>query len=188
MIKIGITGSLASGKTTASKFLSLKRGPLFSADDVVKKLYKDKNFKRLISKKFKIKNDSKIKSTLKKLILNNRFQLKKLEQIIHPLVRKKMRKFTVQNKNKKLLFYEIPLLIESKLTKFFDIIIFIKCNKRIRFKRFRTKGGDKKIFSFLSKKQISDHKKSKLCHHVVVNEKKINILEKKLLSIISKYE
>ena len=78
MIKIGITGSLASGKTTASKFLSFKRGPLFSADDVVKKLYKDKNFKRLISKKFKIENDSKIKSTLKKLILNNRFQLKKL--------------------------------------------------------------------------------------------------------------
>ena len=188
MIKIGITGSLASGKTTASKFLSLKRGPLFSADEVVKKLYKNKSFKTLISKKFKIKNDNKIKSTLKGLMLNNRFQLNKLEQIIHPLVRKKMKNFTVQNKNKKLLFYEIPLLIESKLTKFFDIIILIKCNKRIRFKRFKLKGGDIKIFSFLSKKQISDNKKTKVCDYVVVNEKKINIFKKKLLSIISKYE
>ena len=201
MIKIGITGSLASGKTTASKFLSLKRGPLFSADEVVKKLYKNKSFKTLISKKFKIKNDNKIKSTLKGLMLNNRFQLNKLEQIIHPLVRKKMKNFTVQNKNKKLLFYEIPLLIESKLTKFFDIIILIKCNKRIRFKRFKLKGGDIKIFSFLifvidakslfqflSKKQISDNKKTKVCHYVVVNEKKINIFKKKLLSIITKYE
>ena len=43
MKKIGITGSIASGKTTASKILSARRGPLFSADEVVKKLYK-KNF------------------------------------------------------------------------------------------------------------------------------------------------
>ena len=39
MIKIGITGSLASGKTTASRFLSNERGPLFSADKVVNELY-----------------------------------------------------------------------------------------------------------------------------------------------------
>ena len=38
MIKIGITGSLASGKTTASKILSFRRGPLFSADKAVKEL------------------------------------------------------------------------------------------------------------------------------------------------------
>ena len=43
MKKIGITGSLASGKTTASKILSNKAGPLFSADYVVKKdLFKSK--------------------------------------------------------------------------------------------------------------------------------------------------
>ena len=41
MIKIGITGSLASGKTTASKILSFRRGPLFSADKAVKELYKN---------------------------------------------------------------------------------------------------------------------------------------------------
>ena len=42
MKKIGITGSLASGKTTASKILSSGRGPLFSADSTVKKLYQKK--------------------------------------------------------------------------------------------------------------------------------------------------
>ena len=39
MIKVGITGSLASGKSTASKILSAVKGPFFSADAVVKKLY-----------------------------------------------------------------------------------------------------------------------------------------------------
>ena len=51
MKKIGITGSLASGKTTASKILSLGRGPLFSADLTVKKLYQNKNFIKFFIKK-----------------------------------------------------------------------------------------------------------------------------------------
>ena len=54
---IGITGSLASGKTTASKILSYKRGPLFSADKVVNELYQNKKFKSLICRRFKIENN-----------------------------------------------------------------------------------------------------------------------------------
>ena len=154
MIKIGITGSLASGKTTASKILSLKRGPLFSADKAVKEFYQNKNFKSLISKKFKIKNNNQIKKSLKKLILKNKKNIKKLEKIIHPQVRKKMKNFTLKNKNKKFLFYEIPLLIESKLMKYFNVIIFIKAKKKLRFKRFKSKNGDKKLFNLLNNKQM----------------------------------
>ena len=64
-MKIGITGSLASGKTTASKFLSSKRGPLFSADSAVRELYNSPSFRSLISQKFKIKNNNQIKKNLK---------------------------------------------------------------------------------------------------------------------------
>ena len=188
MIKIGITGSFHSGKTTASKFLSKGRGPLFSADFAVGKIYQNKKFKALISKKFSIKNNKNIKQSLKKLIIKNRSNLKKLEKIIHPLVRKKMRNFTAQNKNKKLLFYEIPLLIESKLMRHFDIIIFIKSKKQIRLRRFILKKGDKKLFDFLNDKQMTDKKKSKFCDYVVVNEKNLKILKKKLSFIMSKYE
>jgi len=129
MIKIGITGSLASGKTTASQILSNGRGPLFSADRVVKDLYKDTKFKKLLSKKFNIKNDNFIKNNIKKIILGDKKNIKKLEKIIHPQVRINMKKFTNKNKDKKILFYEIPLLIESKLMKYFNIIIFVKAKK-----------------------------------------------------------
>ena len=75
MKKIGITGSLASGKTTASKILSKKIGPLFSADNVVKKV---KELKKVInnSKKVEkgitseIKTLEKDKKTNKKQITN----------------------------------------------------------------------------------------------------------------------
>ena len=168
MIKIGITGSLASGKTTASKILSSGRGPLFSADKAVKELYKNKHFKFLVSKTFRIKN--------------------RLERIIHPLVRKKMKNFTLQNRNKKLLFYEIPLLIESKLMKHFSVVVYIKAKKQIRLKRFKSKNGDKQLFNLLNKMQMKDRKKIKFCDYTVVNEKNLKFLKKKLLAIISIYE
>ena len=60
--KIGITGSIASGKTTASKIISNNRGLLFSADKIVQNLYKKKELKKIIAKKFKIKLNSKFKA------------------------------------------------------------------------------------------------------------------------------
>ena len=99
-----------------------------------------------------------------------------------------MKNFTSQNKNKKLLFYEIPLLIESKLMKHFNSVVFIKAKKQLRLKRFLSKSGDKKLFNLLNNKQMNVQDKVKFCDHVVVNEKNLNILKKNLLVIISKYE
>ena len=188
MIKIGITGSVASGKTTASKILSFRRGPLFSADKAVKEIYKKRNFKSLVSRRFKIKNNNRLKKSLIKLILKNKNNVKKLEKIIHPLVRKKMKSFTSQYRNKKFLFYEIPLLIESKLMKNFNVVVFIKAKKQLRLKRFQLKNQNKRLFNLLNNKQMNDTKKSKFCDHVVVNEKNLNILKKNLLAIIDRYE
>jgi len=188
MKKIGITGSIASGKSTAGKFLSAGRGPLFSADNAVKKLYQNKNFRKLIFQKFNIKNTPGLKNLLKKKVLQDSKNIKKLEKLIHPLVRKKMKKFSLINKNKKIIFFEIPLLIESKLMSFFDVIIFIKAKKKVRLKRFKSKGGEKKLFDLLNRKQMPDIKKIKFCDQVVVNEKKFSVLKKDLLDIITRYE
>ena len=186
MIKIGITGSLASGKTTASRIISAGQGPLFSADVVVRKLYKTNKFRKVVSKKFKINNNSNIKSILKKKIIKDKKNIRMLEKIIHPFVRKEMKKFIINNKYKKLLFFEIPLLIESNLIKNFDIILFIKAKKNIRLKRFKSKGGSIKLFKILNNKQFSDAKKMKYCDYVIVNEKNLMILKKKLLDILIK--
>ena len=186
MIKIGITGSIASGKTTASQILSYKRGPLFSADAVVNSLYKKISLQKLIKRKFNIKQHN-LKKTLKEIILRDNKQVKILEKIIHPFVRKEMKKFSINNQRKKMVFYEIPLLIESNLMKHFDIIIFIKAKKKIRLNRFLDKGGEKKMFNLLNKRQFSDIKKTKFSDHIVVNEKNLNILKKNLSGIINQY-
>jgi len=96
--------------------------------------------------------------------------------------------FAKKHKNKEFTFFEIPLLVESRLMKNFDKIFFIKAKKSLRLKRFKKKGGDKVFFNILNKKQLSDKKKEKYCDYVVVNEKNLNILKKNLLDILNKYE
>ena len=99
MKKIGITGSLASGKTTASKILSSK-GPFFSADAFVKKLYAKDSFRNLLSKKFRLKKNVNLKLSIRKKISENKLNLKKLEKIIHPLVRSEMKRFQKKKQKK----------------------------------------------------------------------------------------
>ena len=189
MKKIGITGSLASGKTTASKILSKKGGPLFSADGIVSKFYKNSGFKNKIIKALKISTKTNFKSEVKKKVLANKNNLKKIEKIIHPMVRKEMFLFLKKNKNRKLVFLEIPLLIESKLTKHFDVIIFIKAKKNIRLKRYISKYKKSfELFNLLDKKQIRDTRKLKYCDHVVINNHSLSNLKKKLFDILKLYE
>ncbi len=185
MKKIGITGSLSSGKSTAGKFLSKKCGPLFSADNFVKKLYRDRDFKKLIKTKFKIEKNSNLKKKLKSYILSKKINIKELEKIIHPLVRKGMNEFIKKNFKKKIVFFEIPLLIESKLMRKFDFVIFVKTKKKIRLERFLATGGNKELFELLNKKQLKDSVKVKFCDFVVNNDKDINILKKNLFTIIN---
>ena len=93
MIKIGITGSIASGKTTVAKIISRKKYPLFDADKEVGKIYKKNSFKNKICKKFNLKNKKNIKRKIKIIISKNKNYLRDLEKIIHPLVKKQIRNF-----------------------------------------------------------------------------------------------
>jgi len=133
-MKIGITGSLASGKTTVTKLIAKEKFPIFNADLIVKNLYKNKSFVRKLSKKFKIKVKKNFKKVISKMIANKEIELKNLEKIIHPIVRKNMVSFANQNKKRKNVLFEIPLLIESKLENFFDLVILVGASKKIRLK------------------------------------------------------
>ena len=188
MIKIGITGSIASGKTTAARIFAGKKYPLFNADKEVKDLYNQKYFKSKILKKFKIQSTKNIKSKIKKIIINNKVLIKDVEKIIHPLVRRKIKIFIKKNKKKKFIFFEIPLLIESKLIKDYDVIIFINSKKKIRLKRYLKRGRDKKIFNLLDKRQLPPSKKIKFCDYVINNNNNLKKLKKTIKSIRIKYE
>ena len=182
---IGITGSIASGKTTVAQLMAGKKYPLFSADKIVAKLYRKKIFTKILIKKFKLKDTRNVKDQIK-LILKNSNNLHKLESVIHPFVRKEMLSFL--KKKSKMLFLEIPLLIESKLNRYFDKLIFVRANKNLRLKRYLRKKGDKKTFTLLDKRQLSPTLKKNICDYTINNNFSLAILRKNVKNFIKKYE
>ena len=72
--------------------------------------------------------------------------------------------------------------------KFFDVIILIRSSRNLRLKRFKLNRGNKNLFNLLNNKQMSEKRKVKFCDHVVVNDKNLKFLKKKLSNIIAYYE
>jgi|TARA_B110000971_G_scaffold193925_1_gene207186 dephospho-CoA kinase len=186
MTVIGITGSLASGKSTVAQLIAKKKYSLFNADKVVSALYKNSKFISLIIKKFKLSNKKEIKNQVKLRIIKNKKKLEMLEAIIHPLVRKEMNNF-LKIKNK-ILVLELPLLIESKLNNYFDKIIFVDARKKLRLKRYLKRNNDKKTFEILNKRQLSSIVKKKSCDLIINNNYSMSILKKNIKNFIKNYE
>ena len=112
--------------------------------------------------------------------------LYKLEKMIHPLVRKEMKIFL--KKKNKLLFLEIPLLIESKLSKYFDKIVFVDAQKKIRLRRYLRRDGNKNTFTLLDNRQLSPTVKKKMCHYTINNNYSLAILKKTVKNFIKSHE
>jgi len=191
MIKIGIVGDIGSGKS----FIARQFGyPVFDADKQVSKIYKENNncFKKLkkklpnFIKSFPIK-----KKELKKAVLNNKKNLKKIENIVHPEVQKYMKKFIKLNKNKKILIFDIPLLIENKIyNKKKMVLVFVDAKKKDINKKLRKrKNYDEKIIKKLRKFQLPLEIKKKKSNYLIKNDfkslnlrKHVKILKNKILN------
>tara|TARA_Y100001935_G_scaffold172525_1_gene142448 strand:- start:308 stop:922 length:615 start_codon:yes stop_codon:yes gene_type:complete len=189
MIRVGVLGSIGSGKSFIAK---LFKQPVFNADQEVKIIYKKniecfKNLKKKIPnyvKSFPIK-----KIELINAINKDRRNLTKISAIVHPLVRKKMKIFLRKNKDKKMVILDIPLLIENKLNKKNDILIFIKSNKKNILKRLKKRPNfDLNTIKNLKNSQFDLLKKRKLANYIIDNnfsqnimKKKIKLLKKKIL-------
>tara|TARA_B110000967_G_scaffold207205_1_gene255980 strand:- start:1329 stop:1889 length:561 start_codon:yes stop_codon:yes gene_type:complete len=186
MIVIGITGSIASGKSTVAKLIAKNKHPLFDADKAVLDLYKNKKFINLIVKKLNLRSKKKIKNQIRSLVKKNKNKLKTLETIIHPFVRKKINSFL--KINSKILILEIPLLIESKLNSYFDKVIFVDAKKKLRLKRYLKRINDKKTFEILNKRQLSPAIKKKACDIIINNNYSLVILKKNVKKFIEIYE
>ena len=170
MIRIGILGDIGSGKSFVAKSFGY---PVFNADEEVIKLYKkDKktfeDLKKLLPKyilSFPIK-----KSEIIKAVLENRNNLKKIVKVVHVKVRKKMNLFLKKNKKKKIVILDIPLLLENKINKKKDILVFVQSKKSDIKKKLKKRTGfnEKMIENFKNIQLPLDYKK-KISHFVIKN-------------------
>ena len=190
MIKIALVGDICSGKTYISK---LFKEPVFNADYEVAKIYKKnkKCFKKLKKKFPKFIDHFPIeKKNIINLLLSNKKNFQYLGNIVHPFVRKKLEKFCLKNKNKKLVILDIPLFLENKMYGKNDIIVFVKTKKKEVNKEIKKRPNFNKILVGKFKKlQLSLSQKRKKSHYVLNNnfkseivKKAVKVLKKKILN------
>ncbi len=174
-IIVGLTGGIASGKTTTSEFLKKKGFFVHDSDLVVTKLYSKPTFDFLkYLKKIKIlksiKKTSIDKNAIRETIFNNQTKKRKLEQFIHEKVRIEREKFIKKHKRKKtkILILDIPLLFEAKLTHICDYIILLHTTKKNKIRRaLKRKGMTKDIILKILKHQIKDSYKKKKADFII---------------------
>ena len=155
MIRIGILGDIGSGKSFVAKSFGY---PVFNADNEVGKLYKKnrKIFTKLNKALPKYITQFPIKKEeVTKTILANKNNLRKIIKIIHPEIRKKMNIFLKKNKKRKLIILDIPLLLENKINKRKDILIFVQSNRTEILKKLKKRQNfNSKMINRFIKKQI----------------------------------
>ena len=187
MIKICILGDIGSGKT----FVANQFGyPVFNADKEVSKIYKkNKNCFKKLKKKFpnhKFSFPIK-KKELGKLIIENNNNIKKINKIVHPLVRIQLYKFFKNYINKKAVILDIPLLLENKLNKKNYILIFVQAKKKDINKRLKSRlNYNFKIIKELKKLQLPIEFKKKKTNFIIKNNFKRNTLKKNVKLIKNK--
>ena len=189
MIRIGIVGDIGSGKSYIAKQFGF---PIFNADLEVSKIYKKnrkcfKKLKRLFPnhiRSFPIK-----RKELSQAVLENKKNVKKINKIVHPEVRLRMNKFFNKNKKKKAIILDIPLLLEGKINKKNDILVFVEAKKKEINKRLKKRHNfNLKIFKKLKKLQLPLETKRRKSNFIIKNnfrnlsaQKNVKILKNKIL-------
>ena len=189
MIRIGIIGDIGSGKSYVAKQFGF---PVFNADNEVNKIYKKnrKCFKKLKKTfpnhifSFPVK-----KKELSRAVSENQNNVKKINKIIHPEVRLKMKKFLKKNKKKSVVVLDIPLLLEGKINKRRDILLFVEAKKKDINKRLKKRHNfNPKIIKKLRKLQLPLETKKKKSNFIIKNnfksmfvKKNVKIIKNKIL-------
>ncbi len=186
MIRIGILGDIGSGKSYVSKIFGY---PVFNADEEVAELYKKdkkiffklrKKLPTLISK-FPIE-----KNEILKAIFSNKANLKIIVKIIHIEVRKKMKIFLRKNKTKKFVILDIPLLLENKINKKNDILIFVEANKTDILKKLKKrKNFSLRLLNKFKKIQLPLAYKKRKSHFIIKNNFTQKAVKKDINNILN---
>lgn len=167
---IGLTGSIGMGKTTTSKLFKEKGIPVWSADEVVHRLYSSEeeiieSLTGIVPEA--ILNGAVNREILSRLIAEDKDLLPKIEGIVHPLVAKDRDAFVSQSSSSVVLV-DIPLLLEGNSIDHVDVVVVVSTSKENQQERvLRRPGMTMERFELIKSKQMSETEKRKRADFVI---------------------
>lgn len=184
---IGVTGGIGSGKSSVIAIVK-KYYPTVNMDDLTETAYKvgRKKLEETFGKEIFV-GDNVDREKLKKKVFGDKTELKKLNEILHPIIIEKTKERA--NEYDSDVFVECPLLFEAGLSDMFDEVWLVVSEKETKIKRlFERNGYTEEIAKQRINAQMPDEYKIKSSDVIIHNDKGLKELEDEVLLELEKYK
>ena len=172
-LNIGITGSIACGKSTVSDYLITKGYTIIDADKLGHISLTSIDVKRKLAEKFGdeiLENNEISREKLGKLVFGNDDNLKILNSIIHPNIKELILKLQEEHKDEDLVFLDIALLYEANFVDLVEKVIVVYADEEVQLERLMTRNSLTKEEALKRiESQMSSQEKASLGDFVINN-------------------
>lgn len=172
-MNIGITGSIACGKSTVSDYLKEKGYTIIDADKLGHVALTSEDVKRRLSETFGaniLENNEISREVLGRLVFGNDNNLKKLNNIIHPKIKELILKLQEQHKDEDMVFLDIALLYEANFVDLVEKVAVVYVDKDVQLERLMTRNSLSKEEALKRiESQMSPQEKASLGDFVINN-------------------
>lgn len=196
MLKVGLTGGIGCGKSTAVDAFRALGIPIVDADQISKDMVKQgsealKEIAKVFGNDLLLKNGELNRALLKQKIFSDLAELKKLEKILHPRIKAEIQNQISAIKNQTYVIVDIPLLVEKKYDSMFERIVVIDCLPEQQIKRVTVRDTlDQSSIEKIMQNQASRAQRKHVATDIIDNtqDKKnlilqINRLHKELVAL-----
>lgn len=190
MIVIGLTGSIAMGKSEVAKIWEAQGIPVFDSDREVHALYDSPAGANLLRKAAPqaVVGKKVDRSILSKLVMDDPDLLNKLEKIVHAEIAKRRAEFvaTAEVQGHTIVVVDIPLLFESGSEKDADLIVVVSAPEAEQHRRALSRPGmTREKLDMILKRQMPDAEKRRRANFVIDNNGTLDELREKALDVLA---
>jgi dephospho-CoA kinase len=152
---LGLTGGIASGKSTVSKKLKELGSYIIDADKISREVSDSTEILKKLEENFGLQiidSGHLDRKKLRELVFEKKEKRELLNSIMHPIIEKKIVKEIEENKKEKLIILDVPLLYETKLEYLCDKVLVVSVDEKIQIERLKVRD---KIEKKMAKKIIN---------------------------------
>lgn len=182
---IGITGTIASGKSTVSDYFIKQGYVVIDADKITKELQEQKEvlkeFLEIFGESVLLENRSLNRQKLREIVFQDKTALQKINRIMHPKVRKKFEDVRSRTLKEEIIFFDIPLLFEAHFEDLCEKIILVCAEREVQIRRvIQRDNSSRELAEKIINSQAKEEEKRKKSDYIIENNGTVEELYQKL--------